>query len=373
MNKITSDTSTKFFIVAIGLILIAAVMKELAYIFIPFVIAYFIYFLFAPLNNALYDKKIPGFLIIMLDILIIGFLAFGISRILIESVLLFTSDLNAYADKLNVIVKSVSVSLNVKDPYFRSFSIQKIIAKLDYKALAGGIFTSAFSVGGSIFLVIFFFVFIVTGHHAIYVAFKRRYQKSALTRTDVTKTSDLPSSEASASQVTPEIPTQINLESTTQEITSQIQRYVIAKIAINLFAGIFVGLATWILGVDFPVIWGILTFFLNFIPTIGSAIVFLFPTLMALIQRESLGFAALTAGVMIVVQTAFFNFLEPLLIGKRLDLNPIIILLSVLFWGYIWGIPGMFIGVPLTAIIKIILSNSRNENLKFIVDLMSQD
>jgi AI-2 transport protein TqsA len=94
---------------------------------------------------------------------------------------------------------------------------------------------------------------------------------------------------------------------------------------------------------------------------------------MALVQTGSLGFMAIIAAVIMLIQTAVFNFMEPLLIGKRLDLNPIAILLSVLIWGYLWGIVGMLLAVPLTAIMKIALTNSQNQNVRFIVDLMNHD
>jgi predicted PurR-regulated permease PerM len=75
---------------------------------------------------------------------------------------------------------------------------------------------------------------------------------------------------------------------------------------------------------------------------------------------------------MITVQTVSFNLIEPIAIGKRLNLNPLVILLSVLIWGWIWGIIGMLLSVPLTAVINIILANSDSKNLNFISELMSK-
>jgi len=119
--------------------------------------------------------------------------------------------------------------------------------------------------------------------------------------------------------------------------------------------------------------WGLFVFLFNFIPTIGSAIALGLPVIMTLLEFGSITFAAVIALILMAIQTLFFNLIEPNLIGKRLNLNPLLILLSVLIWGYIWGIVGMLLSVPLTAIIKIIISNSDSENLKFINDLMSQE
>jgi AI-2 transport protein TqsA len=133
-----------------------------------------------------------------------------------------------------------------------------------------------------------------------------------------------------------------------------------------------VGFGLYLFGVDYPVVWGLFTFLFNFIPTIGSAFALILPVLFTILQFDSLG---ITIGVilfMITVQTVSFNLIEPIAIGRRLNLNPLVILLSVLIWGWIWGIIGMLLSVPLTAVINIILANSDSKNLNFISELMSK-
>jgi predicted PurR-regulated permease PerM len=129
----------------------------------------------------------------------------------------------------------------------------------------------------------------------------------------------------------------------------------------------------YLFGIDFAIIWGLFVFLFNFIPSIGSAIALVLPVVMTLLQYESITYALLIALILAAIQTLFFNIIETNLIGKRLNLNPLLILMSVLIWGYIWGIVGMLLSVPLTAIIKIIISNSESENMKFISDLMSKE
>jgi predicted PurR-regulated permease PerM len=367
-KKIQADSVIKFFVSIIGIFIIAFILSELAHIFIPFVFAYFLFFLFSPLNFYFEKIKFPTVFIILIDVAIVVIIFLSIGGFLLDSFLRFSSDLQNYFDKINLIVRELAVDLKIRDPYFRSFSIQKIIAKLDYKELAGGVFSSAFSITGSVFFVLLFFVFIVGGHHGFIEAIRKRYVLGKIESEfeesiiiDVNQSNDVINS------------TEVKLDNTFIAITKQIQNYIISKIIINLATGIITAFALFLLDVDFPIIWGLLTFFLNFIPTIGSAVALILPTLMGIIQHDSLGYGLLIAAIMALIQTLAFNITEPILLGRRLDLNPIMILLSVLLWGYIWGIAGMLLAVPLTAIIKIIISNSESPNLKFISDLMDSD
>lgn len=373
-KKYNSDNVVRFFIVVIGLLAIGFILKELQHIFLPFVIAYFLFFLFQPLNHLFRKIKFPGFVIIIINLTIVGFITFGIAQFLVESFSQFSKDIDSYFGKLNTIVRNAAVAIGIRDPYFKYFSIQKVLTKLDYKELAGGVFSSAFDLLGSVFLVLFFYIFIFSGHNGIFDAIRRRYVhgkqsqlEKKLLKTGKTNFEESISDEESTSKMTEK-----QLTSTFKAITEQIQKYIIVKIANNLAAGILVGFSLYIWGVDFPLIWGAFTFFLNFIPTIGSAVALIFPMLMALVQYGEIGIALLVALTIAAIQTIFFNLLEPLLVGKKLDLNPIVILLCVLVWGYIWGIAGMFLAVPLTAIIKIILSNSDSENMMFLSDLIDE-
>jgi AI-2 transport protein TqsA len=380
-GKLKLDGSVRFFIAVIGLTVIAMVLKELSHIFIPFVIAYFLYFLFSPLNDYLQEKRVPLFFVVLLDILIVVIVIWGLSSFIIGSFMRFGEQIPLYFDKLNKIVSDTAVSLKVKDMFFRHFSIQKIIARINYQELVGGIFTSTFSLLGNTIFILFFFIFVITGQSTIYEAIKNRFVHKRVSgepeekEKNIQNTAPNPDFDQWADD-------KLNIEhhenekklaNTFKAITEQIQRYIILKITINLATGIVVWIFLSILGVEFPFIWGLFTFLFNFIPTIGSAIALALPVTMTLLEFGSITFAAVIALILMAIQTLFFNLIEPNLIGKRLNLNPLLILLSVLIWGYIWGIIGMLLSVPLTAIIKIIISNSESENLKFISDLMSQE
>lgn len=164
---------------------------------------------------------------------------------------------------------------------------------------------------------------------------------------------------------------ELRLRKTFKDITEQVQRYIVTKFLISLSVGLLVGIILRLFDIEFFIIWATFAVLLNFIPNVGSVIAVILPTLMTLVQYESFGYAIAVAVVLIIVQNIIGNIIEPKIFGDRLGLNPLVILLSLLLWGYIWGIIGMFLSVPLTAIIKIVFSNSSSKNMRFITNLMS--
>lgn len=377
-HKTYSDNTTKFFITVIGLVVIAIVLKELSHIFIPFVIAIFLFFVFAPLNNFLTNKKVPGFIITILDLIITAAVLYGAGRIVVDSLLQFADGLPTYGAKLNSIVRDFARELNIRDPFLRKFDLEQTLQRLDYKSLAGGIFGTTINLIGSVLFVLFFFVFVVAGEKTVYEAIKNYYVTRKVKPQVKRIKKSLQSSQAENKRdlelelLHEKLLREKQLADTFNTITNQIQRYVIAKFGINLIAGIVASVALSAAGLDYPIVWGLFVFLFNFIPTIGSAIALVLPFIFALVQFDSTGSAILIAVIMAIIQTLAFNLAEPMIIGRRLNLNPLLILLSVLIWGYIWGIIGMLISVPITAIIKIILSNSKSRYLRFLSNLMSQ-
>ncbi len=139
--------------------------------------------------------------------------------------------------------------------------------------------------------------------------------------------------------------------------TADIQRYLAMKTVVSLATGFLAGFLCWAAGLDFFVLWGIVAFAFNFIPVLGSIIAGVPPFILAYLVDG--GASALAVGVGYISINVFLgNFLEPMLMGRRFGLSTLVVIISVLFWGFVWGPVGMLLAVPLTMVLKVMLDNS---------------
>jgi AI-2 transport protein TqsA len=137
------------------------------------------------------------------------------------------------------------------------------------------------------------------------------------------------------------------------------QRYLGIKTLLSLATGFFAGVLCWVAGLDFFLLWGILAFVMNFIPVVGSLIASIPPILLALIARDGGPTdAVVVAGGYGLINMFLDNFVQPLLLGRRFGLSILVVVLCVFFWGWLWGLIGIILAVPLTMILKVVLDNS---------------
>jgi len=141
-------------------------------------------------------------------------------------------------------------------------------------------------------------------------------------------------------------------------VNHEISRYLGTLSLISLVTGVGVWAILQFLGVELAVGWGILAFLLNYIPTVGSIIATIPPVMMAILQFSP-GYVKPIVVLLALgaIQFSLGNFVTPKVVGDRLGLSPVVILLSLLLWGTIWGIPGAILSVPIAAIIKIVCEN----------------
>jgi predicted PurR-regulated permease PerM len=138
-----------------------------------------------------------------------------------------------------------------------------------------------------------------------------------------------------------------------QDIESQVSRYLFTVTIINCCLGIAVGTTVGLLGLPNPVMWGAMVATLNFVPYLGALTGIICMTIGAILSFDSLGYALIFPAVYLLFCTLEGNFITPWVMGRSLTLNPVLILLSLVFWGWMWGIAGVILAVPILAAFKI--------------------
>ena len=153
-------------------------------------------------------------------------------------------------------------------------------------------------------------------------------------------------------------------------VTGDVQKYLVIKTLVSAATGICAWALCSASGLDFAILWGLVAFALNFIPAIGSIVAAVPPMLLALVQH-GFGHLAIIGIGYLVINTIFGNILEPTLQGRKFGISSIVVVLSVLFWGWLLGIAGMFLAVPLTMLVKVALDMS--PELRWLSALIEQE
>ena len=140
------------------------------------------------------------------------------------------------------------------------------------------------------------------------------------------------------------------------KIDKSVSNYIAVKTVISIVTGVLSYIALLFIGIDAPVFWAFLIFILNFIPTIGSLVATVFPAIFALLQYGEFKHGILVIAIVGFIQMVVGNFVEPKVMGKSLNISPLVVILTLTIWGVIWGITGMLLSVPITVILIIIMA-----------------
>jgi AI-2 transport protein TqsA len=140
-------------------------------------------------------------------------------------------------------------------------------------------------------------------------------------------------------------------------INAQVRKYLVIKTAMSLVNGLQVWIVLKAFGVDFAALFGLLAFLLNFIPSIGSLVAGVLRTAFVFFQFGTIWTPLLILFITSGLDMIMGNLVEPRIMGKGLGLSPLLVFFSLLFWGWLWGIPGMILAVPLTAVVRIVCQN----------------
>lgn len=327
-QRVAAVSTTLIAVVAIGIVLM-----HLRGIIIPFVLAGFLSILFKPVVETLRNKGVPRVigLIIVLAINALGiWLFYLIAAAGAES---FSERSAYYAEKLNLIVRDLGNFVNPligKHP--SALNWEDIISVKQITTIATQQVAGILTVVSDGFMVLLYLLFMLLGGNSL--------------------PSKIRSAFAGKDEET--------LVMILSELHTKIRKYLQVKTAFNILNGI----ATWIVllafGVDFAALLGLISFALHYIPNIGSILSTILPVLLYTVQTGEPTSVVLLLVVLTVVQNIIGNVLEPKVMGVRLKLSPVVVLFSLIFWGWMWGVVGMILSIPIAAVLKVILESFPN-------------
>ena len=317
-----NNSSMNFLFPLSALIIVLAGTIYAKPIIVPLLLSVFIAIICAPAMDFLEKMHLPRIVAFIIVIaVVIGFLT-GVGVILGNSVNDFSNHMPVYKERLNDLTDS---AVSFAEKYRIPISKTQILKKFNPSSLfsVGGYIISAVGNMLSQTLLIFVTVAFILFESS---TFGRKIETMRLVD-DVNETP-------------------LNL------FTDNIKRYLAIKTLTSLLTAVLVVAILLVAGVDYPMLWGMLAFFLNFIPAIGAFLAAIPVVLMALIQFGP-GNAIGVAVAYTVVNVAIGNFIEPKFMGKGLGLSPLVVFLSLVFWGFCLGPAGMFLSVPLTMTLKL--------------------
>ncbi len=321
--------TTNILLLIIALPVLFYILKLLSFIFIPLVFSMFIALIFWPLIRWLRKKKVSKTISLLIVFLIIG-VFFKLSGELIQ-----LSSKEFLASEGNLFEKAELKLEPLIIPFEEFFGIERVedesiilyyLNEVDLLKTSG----SAIDFLGntiSMILMTFFFAFLL-------LAESLNFQKVL--------NSTIFSQKYSSVKVF-------------MRIEKDIITFIKVKFVISFFTGLGFTLACYFFDVSFPIFWGLLAFVINFVQMIGSVVSVILLSLFAFVELDTTGTLLFFILTITLVQVIMGGILEPIFMGKSFSINVITILVMLMFWGALWGIPGMILSIPITVFIKIIL------------------
>ena len=326
MSAANLSPVSRFMLVMAAFVVVIAGMRAAESLLVPFLLSLFIAIIVTPLLTWLKDRGVPNGLAIVVIIAVVVSFGFAIGSIVGSSIENFREDLPFYQERLLVVSDNLLAKLSTLGFEVEPTQFREIFNPSAALTMAGNTLTGFGNVMADGFLILLTVIFILA--EEVNFTEKFRYATGR----------------------------QSNAMNALHSFTASVNKYMALKTVISLFTGIGVMICLWLIGVDYFVLWGLLAFLLNFIPTLGSILAAVPPVLLALVQL-GVGEAIVTAIVFLVVNVVVGSVLEPRFMGKGLNLSSLVVFLSLVFWGWVLGPVGMLLSVPLTITVKIALEN----------------
>ncbi len=325
-----------YFVVMASVIIVLAGIKNASEIIVPFLLSLFLAIILLPAYNFFNKKGLPQSLSLSIVIgLFILFISL-VAQLIGSSIHDFNSNIDLYSEQLGVYYHYL---VDIADKVGVEISIDELSSMINSKQImsfASQIMQSMGSMFTNGFVVLLTIIFMLL------------------------ESSNFKSKIAYATE-------DRGVISHIEKISSQIKEYMVLKAIISLFTGLIVWIALLVIGTDYAFLWAVIAFLFNFIPNIGSIIAAVPAVLLTLVQLGSLS-SIIVATLYIAINVVIGSVIEPKVMGKGLGLSTLVVFLSLIFWGWLLGIVGMLLSIPLTIMIKIILDD--NENTRWVSVLL---
>ncbi|WP_428269598.1 AI-2E family transporter [Haliangium sp.] len=310
-------------------VVVVAGFKAAAELILPVLMALFLALLSVPPMRRLERFGVPSALAILIVVTVATLAVLLVSVVIGRSVTQFQAELPTYQERLNEMFAGAMAWLEGRG---MQVDVDKLVRRIDTGSImrmVGNTASGLLAAMSNVLLVVITMVFMLIETQGM-----ARKLRAAMGDPDA----DLSSFTAAADRV---------------------QKYLAIKAWVSLATGTLVTILCMVAGVDFPLLWGLIAFLFNFVPNIGSIIAAVPVILLTLVQH---GFvrATIVAAGFVVINMVIGNGIEPRLMGRRLGLSTLVVFLSMLFWGWVWGPLGMLLSVPLTVIVKILFEQSND-------------
>ncbi len=341
MDSNTLRSQSPGFMVALAaFIVIVAGMRAAQSLVVPFLLAAFVATIFAQPLIWLKKKGLPGWLAFIIVIIVIAGLGIGFGAIIGESITDFSESLPFYQARIGTLMQSIQswlVGIGVEVPADILSSYLNVEAIMSVSA---GMLSGIGSMVSNGFMILLTVIFILL---------EAQSSPAKIRKAFVNPTVQL---------------------SYLQNFSQKINQYMGIKTITSFITGVVVTIWLTILGVDFPLLWGLLAFLLNYVPSIGSIIAAVPAVILALIQIGP-GTSILVIIGYLFINTTIGSILEPRFMGRGLGLSTLVVFISLVFWGWVLGPVGMFLSVPLTMMVKLALEIK--EDTRWMAILLGSD
>lgn len=325
--------TTNILLLIIAIPVMFLILKQLAFIFVPLVSSMFIAGLFLPIMRWLNKRNIPKYVSVIIVILIV-FIAVKIG---IELIQLTSREIVATKDGF---LQKLSGKIDEFSNYMEAvFGLKLEISKNQLSEyIAQNKLVTTLGVINMVLTRALMTTFFVVLWLVESINIQKLLNKTIL------------------KQKRTSIKTFIKIE-------KDLITFIKVKFVISLFTGIGIGLACYFFGISFPLFWGLFAFLINFVQMIGSFISVILLAIFAFVEVEVYSTLLFFILTITAVQVVFGAILEPIFMGKSFSINVIALLISLMFWGYIWGITGLIMAIPITVFIKIIAEQFESTKL----------